>query len=65
MVINVEVKPKDGEPSEKIIKRFFKKCKKQEIIREYLEKTTFHRTRAQKRREKIRKNKFLKNKEKL
>lgn len=63
MPINVDCKLRDGESSEKLIKRFFKKCKKAEIIREYLDKTSYHRTRSQKRRDKILRNKFLRKKE--
>jgi len=57
--VNVEVTPRDGESSEKMIRRFFKKCKKTEIIREYLEKTAYHRSKSRKRRDKIQKNKHL------
>lgn len=56
----VEVRLKEGESSEKLIKRFVKKCKKQEIIKEYLEKVSFYRSKSQKRRDKMLKNRFLK-----
>lgn len=55
----VEVKLRDGESQERLIKRFLKKCKKQEIIREYLEKTSYHRSKSRKRRDKIMKNKYM------
>ena len=58
-VTNVEVKLREGEGMEKLIKRFFKKCKKIDIIREHLEKTSYYRTRSQKKRDKIQKNKHL------
>jgi hypothetical protein len=48
--------------SEKDIKKFFKKCKKQEITKEYLEKTSFHRTKSEKLRDKRKKNAFLRHK---
>ena len=62
--VNVEVKLRDGETSDHLMKRFFKKCKKSEIVREYREKTEFYLSPSQKKRFKIRKNKFLRQKEK-
>lgn len=44
---------------EKLIKKFFKKCKNEDIVREYLDKTSFYLTKSQKEKEKQRKNKFL------
>ena len=61
----VEVKPRPGEAQERMIRRFFKKCKKQDIVKEYLEKTSFARSKSQKRRDKIRKNKRLRELERL
>ncbi len=60
--INVEVKLRDGESTDKLIKRFFKKCKKIDIIGEYKEKTEYALTRSQKKRRKVRKNQFERNK---
>jgi len=60
----VEVRLEKNETSEKLIKRFFKKCKKQEIIKEYLEKTMFFRTKGEKRRSKMLKNRHLRKFEK-
>jgi ribosomal protein S21 len=60
--INVEVKNTHNDPTEKIIKKFFKKCRKQDILREYLDKTSFFLTKSQKRRNKRLKNKFLRQK---
>jgi ribosomal protein S21 len=57
--VNVSVELRPGEPTEKLIRRFFKKCKKSEIIREHLEKVSHARTRTQKKRDKIQKNKHL------
>lgn len=64
MAVNVSVELRPGESSERLIKRFIKKCKKEDVIREYLTKTSFHRTKSQKRREKIRKNRHLRQREK-
>jgi ribosomal protein S21 len=63
MIINVEVHLKEDESSEKLIKRFFKKCKKQEIVREYLDKTVAFKTNSRKRKEKRLKNRYMKSKE--
>ena len=63
MVINVEVKLREGESQDKLLKRFLKKCKKAEIVREYCEKTMFFETKSQKKREKRRRSKFLLTKE--
>ena len=56
-------KHRDG-LSEREIKKFFKKVKKQDIIQEYIDKTSFAMSKSQKRREKIRKNAFFRNKTK-
>jgi hypothetical protein len=45
--------------SEVEIKKFFRKCKKQGIMDEYLSKTAYALTRSQKKAEKRRKNAFL------
>lgn len=52
MGINISVALRDGENQEKLIKRFFKKCKKENIINEYLDKTSHHLTKSQKKRKK-------------
>jgi ribosomal protein S21 len=57
--VNVEVRLRDGESQEKLVKRFFKKCKKEDIIKEYLSKTSFFKTRTQKKRERYLKNKHI------
>lgn len=59
MSINVEVVAKPNEDGEKLIKRFIKKFKKSEIIKEFLERTSFAQTKSQKLRAKRRKNKYL------
>ena len=58
-IINVEVKARPDESSEKLIKRFIKKCKKTDIIKEYLSHISFAQTKTQKKRAKIIKNKHL------
>jgi ribosomal protein S21 len=58
--ILVEVRLGRGETSEKLIRRFFKKCKKQDIIKEHLEKVSYYKTNSQKRKDKILKNKHEK-----
>lgn len=65
MAINVEVTLRDGESSDKLIKRFFKKCKKQEVVQEYLDKTAYFKTKSQKKRDKVLKNKYLREKNRL
>lgn len=62
---NIECTLRDGESAEKLIRRFFKKCKKQEIIREHLEKVSYYRSPSRKRRDKIQKNKHLRKIEEL
>lgn len=57
--INVQVKVREGESSERLIRRFFKKCKKVDIVREHLDKVSFARSKSQKKRAKIQKNKYL------
>lgn len=56
---NVEVFLRNGESVEKLIRRFFKKVKKTDIIKESLEKTAHARSKSQKRRDKILKNRHL------
>ena len=63
--VNVEVELRPGESSDKLIKRFFKKVKKTEIIKEYLEKTAYAKTKSQKKRDKRLKNRNLRRIEKL
>lgn len=56
--ILVEVYPKNGEHQEKMIKRFFRKCKKQGILEEHIEKTSFFISKRQKKRSERRKREF-------
>ena len=62
--INVEVKLQRDETEERLIKRFFKKVKKFNIIEEFLEKTSFYKKPSVKRRDKERNIKFFKTQEK-
>ena len=39
MAVNLKVVKRRGEPDEKLIRRFNRKCKKQKIVQEYREKT--------------------------
>ena len=64
MAINVEEKLREGESVDRLIKSFFKKCKKQEIIKEYLEKTSSFKTNRQKRRAKQLRSQYLRKIEK-
>ena len=38
--------------NEALIRRFLKKCKKERIVKEYVEKTSYYKSKSQKRREK-------------
>jgi len=60
-VINVEVTVKEGEPQERMIKRFFKNCKKANVVKEYLAKTSFFKPKRQKKKEKSENSTYLKN----
>lgn len=46
----IEVYPKNGEHQEKMIKRFFRKCKKQKILEEHIDKTSFFLSKKQRKR---------------
>lgn len=59
--VNIEVRLEKGDSTDRLIKKFFKKCKKQDIVREYIDKTSYYMTRTQKKRAKILKNKHEKN----
>ena len=57
--VNVQVVLRDGESAERLIRRFFKKCKKVDIIREHLDKVSFARSKSQKKRDKRQKAKHM------
>ena len=45
-------RPVQTDNSEALIRRFIKKCKKERVVKDYVEKTGHHKTKSQKRREK-------------
>jgi len=64
-VCNIEVTPRKGEATERMIKRFSKMCKKNNIIRDFLEKTSCFKTKRERRRMKQERNRWLRNKYKF
>ena len=42
MAVNIRIEQKRNESSERLIRRFIKKCKKERIIETYREKTAYH-----------------------
>lgn len=60
MPINIQVVAREGESVDCLLKRFSKKCKKEDIIKEYLEKTSFFKTKSEKRRQKRLDRQFFK-----
>jgi len=52
MAINLEVKSRNGDSSERLIKRFIKKVKKEKILEAFKERMRFKKP-SEKRREKI------------
>lgn len=62
MATNIEVRVKQGESTDRLIKRFLKKVKKTEIVKEYLDRISFFRTKSQKVRYKRAKNKHQREK---
>lgn len=62
--VNVSVKLRKGESQERLLKRFTKICKKSEIVKLHLEKTSYYLTKTQKKRKKRLKNQWLRNKKK-
>ena len=63
MAVNVIVYPRRGEPSERLIKRFIRKCKKERVIEVYKEKTSHYVKPAVKR--KIKRKKAIRERQKL
>jgi len=49
--VNVTVKRHKDEPVERLIRRFMRECKKERIVREYLEKTRYYKKPSAVRRE--------------
>ena len=42
MASNVVVRPRRGEPAERMIRRFIKKCKKEKVIETYRARTDYY-----------------------
>jgi ribosomal protein S21 len=61
MIINVEIVPRDGEYIDKVLKRFTKRVKKDNVLGEIYQRTYF-KSKTEKRREKQVKNRFLREK---
>jgi len=57
MSVHVELRP--GESTDRLIKRFFKKCKKVDFMKAYLERVSFFRSPSERKRYKRLKNKHL------
>ena len=62
--IHVEVVPRGNEPIEKVLRRFTRKCKKEEVVREFTERTEF-RSKKERRRLKSEKNRRRNNKKNI
>jgi ribosomal protein S21 len=52
--INVEVRVRHGEPVERAIKRFLKKCKKEKVIEDFLERRYYEKPSAKRNKKNIR-----------
>jgi len=64
--VNIEVKRRKDESPERLIKRFMRECKKEQIVREYLEKTRYYKKpsavrRERKHREEMRRKRSMEN----
>lgn len=42
MAVNVKVRQRRGETSERLIRRFIKKCKKEKVVEQYRERTAYY-----------------------
>jgi len=63
MATNVIVKPRRGEPAERTIRRFIKKCKKEKVIETYRSRTDHYIKPSVKK--KIKRKKAIREKQKL
>lgn len=61
MTINVEIVPRDNEPIDRALKRFMKKCKKENIAREVFDRSHF-KPKSQKLKEKQLRKKYSREK---
>ena len=59
MAVNVEVKAKNGESIERLIKRFVKKVKKEGILEEYRDKRYYKKPSEVKRQKKLRRDRIM------
>lgn len=59
--INFEIREREGESTEQLIKKFMKKTSKSKIVQCYLDSLN-HKTKSQKRREKLARRKYIKQK---
>ena len=58
--INVEVKPRyNGEPVEKMIKRFVKKTKKERVVEKFIDRKRYEKPSTKRKRERERRKKVL------
>ena len=57
--VNVEVKLRDGEPVERLIRRFTKKVKKEGIMEEYRKRQHYEKPSIKKRRKKMRRKQIV------
>jgi len=64
MATNIIVTAKGNESSDRIVRRFLKKCKKQDIVREYITRTAYFKSKGRKEREKRLRAQFIRRKEK-
>lgn len=55
MAVNVSVKARRNEHSERLIRRFIKKCKKEKVVEKYRERTEFYQKPSVRKRAKMRK----------
>ena len=62
-IANVTVYERDGESFERLLKRFVKKCKKQEVLKDWYDHNDHFKSKSEKRREKRLRAKFLRRKE--
>lgn len=62
MIINIDVTPRGNEPLDKMLRRFLRKCKKEEIVSEVFDRLYF-KSQKQKRKEKsLKRQKYLQKK---
>tara|TARA_B000000557_G_scaffold98860_1_gene80076 strand:- start:12199 stop:12435 length:237 start_codon:yes stop_codon:yes gene_type:complete len=65
MAVNVSVKARRNEHSDRLIRRFIKKCKKEKVVEKYRERTDFYQKPSVKRRNKKRRAERMREIERL